>query len=366
MKRRNFLINKLTTAISLTLLVSFIGVVLFTTTFTENMCQITKNSASMLENPLSFDLTPHAAIDIDSDYDFITLGFPGSGTAEDPYVIEGYNITTTSHTGIYISGPTKYFTVRNCYVEAEGYGIYIGHVADGTATVINNTFSNNGEYGINIHYSDNILIHHNNFVDNNLGGSYRGFSQAYDRGGNKNTWYDPETKEGNYWSDLGDKCTYKIDGKAHSKDLYPLNRAQSCPNPITMTILSIVLPLLVIVAILAFVVPKYAVPYTKNTVIPNYRKRKAERHLRIAKMSEEDLQKRKRKRKRFIWIIVILGVISIGSAIVCIRFLFVVSPEDIVGWLIIAISGGIFLVSSLSMLIVTLVKVRKEKKVSKI
>ncbi|MBA7554603.1 hypothetical protein ES705_47229 [subsurface metagenome] len=82
---------------------------------------------------------------------------------------------------------------------------------------------------------------------------------------------------------MGDDCTYKIDGKSHSKDLYPLNRAQSCPNPITITILSIVLPLLVILAILAFVVPKYVVPYTRKIIIPYFRKHKAERHLRIAK-----------------------------------------------------------------------------------
>ena len=51
-----------------------------------------------------------------------------------------------------------------------------------------------------------------------------------------------------------------------------------------MTILSIVLPLLVSAAILAFVVPKYAIPYTRKTIIPNYRKRKAERQDRIAKL----------------------------------------------------------------------------------
>ena len=60
------------------------------------------------------------------------------------------------------------------------------------------------------------------------------------------------------------ECTYKIDGKANSKDLYPLNRELSCPNPITISVLSIVLPILIAVSILAFVIPKYVLPYVKE------------------------------------------------------------------------------------------------------
>ena len=87
--------------------------------------------------PTSLELTPHDRISITSDSEFEV--FPGSGTSEDPYLIDGYNITTTSDEGIYIRGTTKYFIIRNCYVDANDYGIYITDVADGTATVINNT-----------------------------------------------------------------------------------------------------------------------------------------------------------------------------------------------------------------------------------
>ncbi len=286
--------------------------------------------------PTSLGLTPHPPIVIFNDHGLEF--FPGSGTEVDPYVIEGFRITTTADSGIYIDGTTKYFTVRNCYVDARKYGINIDEVADGTAVVINNTFStidgigivlssssnsivanntcSNNNIGINLPSSsnsivanntcsnnniginlwsdycvvsynllqenegygiylgseaDNNIIHHNSFVDNNLGG----YSQAIDNG-QRNKWYDPKVKEGNHWSNLGDECTYKIDGSAHSKDLFPLNRELSCPNPITVTILSIVLPLLASAAILAFVVPKYGVPYL--------RKRKAERRLRMAKL----------------------------------------------------------------------------------
>ncbi len=224
------------------------------------------NATTVSYDPLSYSsLTPHDPISITSDSDFEV--FPGSGTVEDPYVIEGYNITTISDEGIYISGTTKYFIVRNCYVDAESIGIYIYDVADGTATVINNTCSNysDNDYGILLSYSgsstianntcnrnyrgiyfedsdfcvvtynllrenegygvyfwygsDSNLIHHNTFVDNNLGGT----SQAFDDGTN-NTWYDTEKLEGNYWSDWSGIGSYYIggDGEADSVDLYPL------------------------------------------------------------------------------------------------------------------------------------------------
>lgn len=341
MKKRAIVSKRMIVRMIITALI-LCALSLNTTTVTSSIYDNTTSEPSILA------LVPHVPIDIRYDSDFEV--FPGSGTEGDPYIIEGYIITATSFFGISIYGTTKYFIIRNCYIiEASYTGISIRNVADGTATVSNNTCnnnyyygirlddsssstvennicSNNGDNGIHLYFSDsstvanntcinnnyrgiwlsysdfcvvtnnllqenegygvylrsssyNNLIYHNTFVDNNLGGT----SQAFDDG-KKNKWYDPETKEGNYWSDLGNECTYKIDGDAHSKDLYPLNRAQSCPNPIAVKILSIVLPLLVSVAILAFVVPKYVIPYTRNTIIPYFRKRKAERRLRIAKL----------------------------------------------------------------------------------
>ena len=60
--------------------------------------------------------TPHEPISITSDEDFITLGFAGNGTAEDPYIIEGYNITTSTGCGIFITETTKFFIISNCYM----------------------------------------------------------------------------------------------------------------------------------------------------------------------------------------------------------------------------------------------------------
>ncbi len=111
--------------------------------------------------PTSLELTPHDRISITSDSDFLV--FPGSGTTEDPYLIDGYNITTGDE-GIYIRGTTKYFIIRNCYVDAREYGISIRNVAGGTATVINNTCNNN-EYGILLWHSGSSTVANNTFTN---------------------------------------------------------------------------------------------------------------------------------------------------------------------------------------------------------
>jgi hypothetical protein len=85
---------------------------------------------------------------------------------------------------------------------------------------------NNSIYGLYIDSeSDNNTVHHNSFIDNNLGGS----SQAFDDGTN-NTWFDESTLEGNYYSDYSGVGNYSIDGNANSSDTYPLTE-----NPLILS-----------------------------------------------------------------------------------------------------------------------------------
>ncbi len=112
-------------------------------------------------------LTPHDSIFITVNYDLEV--FPGSGTEEDPYLIEGYNITTKDNCGIHIRWTTRHFIIRNCYVDAADVGIYIGYIADGSATVINNTCNNNS-HGIGLCSSYNSTIANNKCNNNNIHG----------------------------------------------------------------------------------------------------------------------------------------------------------------------------------------------------
>ncbi len=59
----------------------------------------------------------HSPITITSNADFVSQGFSGNGTAEDPYVIEGYNITTTGDC-ISIQDTDVYFIIRDCLLTA--------------------------------------------------------------------------------------------------------------------------------------------------------------------------------------------------------------------------------------------------------
>ncbi len=111
-------------------------------------------------------LEKHAPIIIESDEDF--LSFPGSGTIQDPYLIENYNITSNSPFGIYISSTTKHSLIRNCYVDVELTGISIDDIFEGSVRIENNIITNSEEYagkGISIYFATEVVIK-NNIIDN--------------------------------------------------------------------------------------------------------------------------------------------------------------------------------------------------------
>ncbi len=99
-------------------------------------CVLTLSSTS----PKLFDLslTPHEPIIITHDNNFTDYGFPGLGTEEEPYIVENYTILATVGKGISIEDTTKYFVIRNCYVDVGSCGIYLSSNAEGTAYVENN------------------------------------------------------------------------------------------------------------------------------------------------------------------------------------------------------------------------------------
>ncbi|MHA2427880.1 MAG: right-handed parallel beta-helix repeat-containing protein [Candidatus Hermodarchaeia archaeon] len=269
-------------------------------------------------------------IRIESDTDFLAYRFPGSGTEDDPYIIECRAIVTDEDYGIYISLTSKYFVIRQCYVDAAVYGIYLEGIMPGTAeieetvcnhnvcgiylfnsnstliqfsecneneigimmehcgynTVADTTCNYNSRFGVNLISSEicrvavsditdntfygiclnssydcilqnnsiqlnnqgiyldlsddctiefNIFnlntiygvylvngsngntIHHNNFYDNNLGGSSQAFTEDP-----SNTWYMAAENEGNFWSDWI-SGPYDIDGGVGAQDIYPLS-----------------------------------------------------------------------------------------------------------------------------------------------
>lgn len=271
------------------LFVIFTSLILFSLT-SVSISNISAANLSTSLIQLNSALTPHDHILISNNGNFTDYGFPGSGTAQDPYRIENYNITTLALTGINIHSTTDYFVVQDCYVDAHAVGIAISDITPGTGeisgvtcvehdfygiaiaaaqitlknsisidcsgtfgagaliynsfdiTVDNNTFTNNN-YGLYMENSNSCLIYHNTFEDSNYEGVFLnsdtnnnilhhnkfinnngGASLQARDDGIGNIWYEEATKLGNYWDNWTDsKTVVPILGSANNEDPYPLD-----------------------------------------------------------------------------------------------------------------------------------------------
>jgi len=100
----------------------------------------------------------------------------GSGTKEDPYIIELWEINATGYEfGIHIENTTAYFIIRNSKIYGanrgeerwKGNGIYFLNVKNGK--IENCQISGNRERGIFLYNSSNNVISNNIISNNNMG-----------------------------------------------------------------------------------------------------------------------------------------------------------------------------------------------------
>ena len=146
--------------------------------------------ASRIERPMTLGspalYTPHAPIFITNDDGFSAAGFPGDGTKENPYCIEGLNITSFAPKGlIYIENTQAYFQIKDNFIRGVGgilkAGIRLRQVRHGTIvhnvvttcwagirledseqnTLSYNTLSNNSEIGIHLEDSEQNMVSSN-------------------------------------------------------------------------------------------------------------------------------------------------------------------------------------------------------------
>lgn len=88
---------------------------------------------------IDFSYVNHAPLDISGDTELNDSAVSGEGTLNNPYILEGWNITSTTNSGISITGTTKYFVIRNCWIKTPSYyGINITNVGDSTVNITNN------------------------------------------------------------------------------------------------------------------------------------------------------------------------------------------------------------------------------------
>jgi parallel beta-helix repeat protein len=68
---------------------------------------------------ISYDV--HAPFNITSDGDFETQGWPGNGSAVNPYLIQNLNITSTDSTCIWVMNTTCHFRIEDCLFVSQVY-----------------------------------------------------------------------------------------------------------------------------------------------------------------------------------------------------------------------------------------------------
>ena len=122
-------------------------------------------------SPVLAALTPHDPIYIDGNGGFTPANgvTSGSGTGNNPYIIENWDISAENAHGIRIRNTTAHLIIRNCHVhdgrEEHKHGVYLENVANGK---IEGTTSNNNLHGIFlVYFSDGVVD--NCVVENNSG-----------------------------------------------------------------------------------------------------------------------------------------------------------------------------------------------------
>jgi parallel beta-helix repeat protein len=120
---------------------------------------------------------PRSPILIDGDLEFVPANgvTNGSGTASDPYIIEGWDINAATAHGIEIRNTTAFFVIRDILVhdgKPYGYsGIRFQNVSNG---VIWNTVSDNNSPGNNFLDVVNVRVMNNTYFGRNWDGGISG------------------------------------------------------------------------------------------------------------------------------------------------------------------------------------------------
>lgn len=103
----------------------------------------------------SSEYTPHDRIVIQRNEDFITQGWAGSGSSEDPFCISGLEFVTDS-TGIEITDTSVYFSISDCYFTAAsdplwGTGVNLTRLQNG---LVENCVFEHINSGVMLEYAD--------------------------------------------------------------------------------------------------------------------------------------------------------------------------------------------------------------------
>ncbi len=109
----------------------------------------------------------HSVITINNNSDLETLrsqeGCTGSGKVNDPYVIDGYDISGTGGACIYVAHITVHLIISDCCLHNSSYGVEV--VASNYVTVTNSNCSGDDPYGIYLDNTGNDTLINNVCID---------------------------------------------------------------------------------------------------------------------------------------------------------------------------------------------------------
>src|SRR5437867_12058270 len=136
------------------------------------LCLLVPTLSANLALANASTLQPHQPILINGDTGFVLSNgvVQGSGSFQDPYVISGWDINSSSANGIDVRNTNAAFVIRNVSIHSRT-SAYIGVRLDHTnhATLANSTIHGNLE-GVQVAYSNNTIIDGNDASSNNAAG----------------------------------------------------------------------------------------------------------------------------------------------------------------------------------------------------
>ncbi len=158
---------------SRTLLVSFLMFLIFLNQNKVNSSQTSLKETSSQPIPYFKEYITHEPIIINSNDDFISYGFEGNGTTEQPYIIANYSIVATAEYGIKICCVDKKYIIQNCYINLDfvstTYAIYLQD-SPIDCSVLNNTCEDN-IFGLYLNHCSKMNIS-GNMLKGNIKGLY--------------------------------------------------------------------------------------------------------------------------------------------------------------------------------------------------
>ncbi len=124
---------------------------------------------STYANQQAYQTRPPIYITSDSDFVPENGVVAGSGTPDDPYVIEGWEINATLSNGIDIRNTRSYVVIRNCLVFSNATGCACVFLQNASNVRVENCTFLGGAYGIFAKSCANLSIRHSTFEGNSNG-----------------------------------------------------------------------------------------------------------------------------------------------------------------------------------------------------